>query len=126
MASPTAEIEGLNKLLRALEKLDDEANQSFKDVGAEVGKIVAQQARQEVPVKSGRLQNTIRAANTARGSKIRAGKKSVPYAGVIHFGWKARNIWPPNQFLYRAVDKKVDVALDMYLEQVYKVWNRNV
>jgi hypothetical protein len=28
--------------------------------------------------------------------------------------------------LYRAVDKNVDRALDMYLEEVYKIWNRNV
>lgn len=126
MASPSFEIEGLNKLLRALEKLDEEASQSFKDVGAEVGRIVAQQAREEVPVKSGRLKATIRHVNTGRGAKVRSGSKRVPYAPIIHFGWQDRNIWPPNQFLYRAVDKKVNVAVDMYLEQVYKIWNRNV
>ncbi len=125
MARPTVEIEGLNKLLRALEKLDDEAKESFKDVGGRVGRLVAEQAREEVPVRSGGLQKTIRAANTARGAKVRAGSRRVPYAGPIHFGWRARNI-KPNNFLYRAVDKKVDVALDMYLEEVHKIWNRNV
>lgn len=126
MAAPTVEIEGLNKLLRALEKLDDEAKNSFKEVGGKVGDLVARQAREEVPNRSGNLMRSIRAVNTARGAKVRSGSKKVPYAGVIHFGWRERNIWPPNQFLYRAVDKKVDVALDMYLEQVYTVWNRNV
>lgn len=125
MVRPAVEIEGLNKLLRALEKLDDEAKQSFKDVGGRVGRLVAEQAREEVPVRSGALQRTIRAANTGRGAKIRAGSARVPYAGPIHFGWRARNI-KPNNFLYRAIDKKVDVALDMYLEEVYKIWNRNV
>lgn len=125
MAQPTVEIEGLNKLLRALEKLDDEAKQSFKDVGGRVGRLVAEQGREEVPVRSGALQRTIRAANTGRGAKVRAGSAKVPYAGPIHFGWRSRNI-EPNNFLYRAVDKKVDVALDMYLEEVHKIWNRNV
>jgi len=125
MARPTVEIEGLNKLLRALEKLDDEAKESFKDVGGKVGRLVAEQAREEVPVRSGDLQRTIRAANTARGAKVRAGSRRAPYAGPIHFGWRARNI-KPNNFLYRAVDKKVDVALDMYLEEVHRIWNRNV
>jgi hypothetical protein len=125
MARPTVEIEGLNKLLRALEKLDEEAKQSFKDVGGRVGKLVAEQAREEVPVRSGALRGSIRAANTGRGAKVRAGSKRVPYAGPIHFGWRDRNI-QSNRFLYRAVDKKVDVALDMYLEEVYKIWNRNV
>lgn len=125
MARPTVEIEGLNKLLRALEKLDDEAKQSFKDVGGRVGKLVAEQGREEAPVRSGALQRTIRAVNTGRGAKVRAGTARVPYAGPIHFGWRSRNI-KPNNFLYRAVDKKVDVALDMYLEEVHKIWNRNV
>ena len=125
MARPTVEIEGLNKLLRALEKLDEEAKQSFKDVGGRVGKLVAEQAREEVPVRSGALRGSIRAANTGRGAKVRAGSKRVPYAGPIHFGWRGRNI-QSNRFLYRAVDKKVDVALDMYLEEVHKIWNRNV
>ena len=125
MARPTVEIEGLNKLLRALEKLDEEAKQSFKDVGGRVGRLVAEQAREEAPVRSGALRGTIRAANTGRGAKVRAGSKRVPYAGPIHFGWRDRNI-QSNRFLYRAVDKKVDVALDMYLEEVYKIWNRNV
>ena len=125
MARPTVEIEGLNKLLRALEKLDEEAKQSFKDVGGRVGQLVAQQAREEVPVRSGNLRDTIRAANTGRGAKVRAGSKRVPYAGPIHFGWPKHNV-TGNRFLYRAIDKKVDVALDMYLEEVHKIRNRNV
>jgi hypothetical protein len=125
MARPTVKIEGLNKLLRALEKLDAEAKQSFKDVGGRVGKLVAEQARQEVPVRSGTLRGTVRSSNTGRGAKIRAGSKRVPYAGVIHFGWGKRNI-EQNRFLYRAVDKKADAALEMYFEEVYKIWNRNV
>lgn len=125
MARPTVEIEGLNKLLRALEQLDDEAKKSFKDVGSRVGQLVAAQGREEVPVRSGALRGTIRAANTARGAKVRAGSRKVPYAGPIHFGWRARNI-EPNKFLYRAVDKKVDEALDMYLREVHNIWNRNI
>jgi len=121
----SVEIEGLNKLLRALEKLDDEAKQSFKDAGLKVGKFVAEKARAEAPVRSGRLRGSIRAVATGRGAKIRAGSKRVPYAGVIHFGWRKRNI-VQNRFLYRAVDKSVDEALDMYLKEIYTIWNRNV
>ena len=123
--TPNAEIEGLNKLLRALEKLDEAAKENLKDVGFKVGEFVAGQAREEVPVVSGALRGTIRPAKTARGAKIRAGSARVPYAGPIHFGWRGRNI-RKNEFLYRAVDKNVDRALDMYLEEVYKIWNRNV
>ena len=121
----SVQIEGLNKLLRALEKLDDEAKQSFKDAGLKVGKFVAEKARGEAPVRSGRLQRTIRPVATGRGAKVRVGSARVPYAGPIHFGWRKRNI-EPNKFLYRAVDKSVDEALDMYLKEIYTIWNRNV
>lgn len=124
-ANVSFEIEGLNKLLRALEQLDEAAKDEFKDVGLKVGEFVAQQAREEVPVLTGALRGTIRPAATRRGAKVRTGSARVPYAGPIHFGWRKRNI-KPNQFLYRAVDKNVDKAVDMYLEELYKIWNRNV
>jgi hypothetical protein len=28
--------------------------------------------------------------------------------------------------MYRAVDKSVDEAVDMYLKEIYSIWNRNV
>lgn len=122
-ATPNAEIEGLNKLLRSLEKLDEAAKKDFKEAGLKVGKIVVEQAREEVPVVSGALRATIRPAATRRGAKIRAGSARVPYAGPIHFGWKSRNI-RPNQFLYRAVDKNVDRVVEIYLDEITTIWNR--
>jgi len=71
--SPNVEIEGLNKLLRALEKLDEAAKDNLKEIGFKVGELVAQQAREEVPVLSGALRGTIRPARSARGAKVRAG-----------------------------------------------------
>jgi len=123
--NPTFQIEGINKLVRALEKMDEAASEEFKAVGLRVGQIVADKAKTFVPVRSGRLQKTIRPVKTARGAKVRAGGTRVPYAGVIHFGWRQRNI-RDNPFLYKAVDAKIDEVVDIYLEEVYKVWNRNV
>ena len=123
--SSTIYVEGLNKLLRALNKLDEAAKEEFKTVGFNVGKMVAQQAREEVPVRSGRLRGTIRPVKTSWGAAVRAGATRAPYVGVIHFGWRQKNI-RRNQFLYRAIDKKADEALDMYLAGVYEIWNRNV
>lgn len=124
-SNPTVEVEGLNKLLKALEKLDAEAKDDFKEIGLKVGKFVADRARGEAPVRSGNLIKTIRPVSTRRGAKIRAGSARVPYAPVIHFGWRKRNI-QPNHFLYRAVDKSVDEAVTMYMDEVLSIWNRNV
>ena len=124
-AKGSFEIDGLNKLLRALEKLDEGAKDSFKEAGLKVGEFVAKRARGEAPVLTGRLQGTIRPVATRRGAKIRAGSARVPYAGPIHFGWRKRNI-EPNKFLYRAVDKSTNEAVEMYLKEIYTIWNRNV
>lgn len=118
-------VDGLNKLLRALEKLDDAAKQDFKDAGKQAGQIVADQAKIEVPVLTGRLQGSIKAGLTGRGAKVYAGRASVPYAGPIHFGWGRRNIYP-NPFLYRAADKRIDEVVDRYLTEIYNVWNRTL
>ena len=121
----TFRVEGLNKLLRALEQLDGEAKQQFKVAGKTAGEIVAKEARGIVPVRSGRLKESIKSGATGRGAVVRAGRKSVPYAGPIHFGWGRRNIFP-QPFLYQAADRRVDEVVDQYLTQIYAVWNRNV
>lgn len=121
----TFRVEGLNKLLRALEQLDNEAKQQFKAVGKWAGEQVAKEARGIVPVRSGRLQKSIKASATGRGAVVRAGRTAVPYAGPIHFGWGRRNIFP-QPFLYQAADRRFDEVVDQYLAQIYTVWNRNV
>ena len=119
------EIDGLNKLRRALTKLDDAAKQDFKQAGFAAATVVVDEAKTLVPVRSGRLRDSIRAAKVVSGGKVYAGRARVPYAGPIHFGWANRNI-RPNPFLYDAADKRVSEVMDAYLEQLYAIWNRNV
>jgi len=118
-------VEGIDKLRRALVKLDDAAKDDFKAAGKTAAEIVERQARTEVPVRSGNLKNTIRSSGQQRGGVVSAGRAKVPYAGPIHFGWGRRRIHP-NPFLYRAADKRVDEVTEAYLAQVYEIWNRNL
>lgn len=119
------EITGLNKLIRALGKLDDQARDDFKEAGHAAATIVVGEAKRTVPYRTGRLYETIRAGRTVRGGRVYAGKARVPYAGPIHFGWGRRNI-APNPFLYRAADRRVNEVRDAYLAHIYKIWNRNI
>ena len=50
----------------------------------------------------------------------KVGKKKVPYAGPIHFGWGRRNIHP-QPFLYEALDKRRDEVLDAFALNVQKL-----
>ena len=118
-------VEGIDKLRRALVKLDEAAKEDFKAAGKTAAEIVERQARSEVPVRSGDLKNTIRSSGQQRGGVVSAGRAKVPYAGPIHFGWGRRRIHP-NPFLYRAADKRVDEVTEAYLAQVYEIWNRNL
>lgn len=118
-------IDGLNKLRRGLNKLDEAAKQDFKLAGYNAAQIVVDEAKRLVPVRSGKLAKSIRAAKVQSGGKVYAGRASVPYAGPIHFGWANRNI-RPNPFLYDAADRRINEVMDAYLAQIYEIWNRNV
>ena len=43
--------------------------------------------------------------------------KSVPYAGVIHFGWPRHNI-EPQPFLYDALDRRSDEVIKLYEDRI--------
>ena len=80
-------------------------------------KIVADEARTLVPVRSGRLKSSIRSSGQARQGAILVGSATVPYAGPIHFGWRAHNI-APQPFLYDAADARRDEVLERFHDGV--------
>ena len=108
------------KLQKALKEVGPEMVAELKDGNKALGEIVGDRARQLVPVRSGALRKTIKAAKAAGGAKVNAGTPSltskVPYAGPIHFGWRARDI-DPNPFLYDALDERRDEVVAAYEKQ---------
>lgn len=122
----TLRIEGINQLRRALEKLDDGAAEDFKQAAIVAGEIVAREAKRQAPSRTGALRDSIKPLKRRTAAVVKAGgTKRVPYAPIIHFGWGTRNI-RANEFMYRAVDRRGDEALDAYLEVITDTWNREV
>ena len=109
---PGIEVEGGPQLRRAFKKLGDRAD-DLKGLHGDIGEMVADTAESLVPVESGELQESIRSSRTVRGSAVLAGRRSVPYAGPIHFGWRARNI-EPQPFMYDALDQRRDDIVRRY------------
>lgn len=107
MGSQSIRVEGLNKLVRDLKKLDADLAASMKRVNRELAGDVADTARATVPRRTGRLAGSLRAGATQRSGVVRAGGAGVPYAGVVHFGWAKRKI-RPRPFLYDALDARRD------------------
>ena len=101
---PGIEVEGGPQLRRAFKKLGDRAS-DLTQLHGDIGEIVEETAAELVPVASGELRDSIRHSKRKTGATVLAGRRSVPYAGPIHFGWRARNI-EPQPFLYDALDKR--------------------
>ncbi|HEY7821973.1 MAG TPA: hypothetical protein VIG24_04025 [Acidimicrobiia bacterium] len=120
---PQLELVGYRQLKKELRQLGDEAVASLKQTNKEAADLVADTARPDIPVRSGRLKGTLRTTGTMRGGVVRMGRKAVPYAGPIHFGWPNRpnqaKGWrggpiAPNPFLYEAMDERVQDVMDLY------------
>lgn len=119
MAQQTVRVEGLRELRRFLAKAgDDVGKDGLKKIHDKVGEPVEREATIRVPRRSGRLAGSIRRAKASTTkATVRAGKKSVPYAGPIHFGWPARNI-APQPFLTDALASKHDDVIDLYADEL--------
>lgn len=107
-------VEGINQLVRALKKAEQtELLAQLKQANTESGNLVVTAARPMVPVKTGNLLGSLRSNATERQAIVRAGKKKVPYAGVIHFGWPKRGI-EPQPFLFKALDQRRQQVVTTY------------
>ena len=96
----------------------------FKTINRLIAENVADNARGRAPVgrdrkghSGGTLQGDIRAGATKTRAYVSVGRKKIPYAGPIHFGWPARNI-EPNPFLYEAMDSRADDVREVYAKRV--------
>lgn len=123
-------VDGARELRAALKKAGLDLTDDIKDAHKTVADIVTARARVLVPVapatmttaRPGLLRDSLRPGATKTAAIARAGKKAVPYAGPIHWGWFKRNIQPA-LFLTRAAsetepkwvaeyEKKFDKVLD--------------
>lgn len=85
------QVRGLRELQKALKVAGDDLGE-LKALNGRAAQIVADAAGPHAPRKSGRLSASVRVGATNRAGIVRAGKGSVPYAGVIHWGWSRRGI----------------------------------
>lgn len=118
----TPEVVGTHEVRRQIRRMQDavsktSATSDLKGIHADAAKLVQGDAERIVPVRSGRLKNTLRSTGTVKAGVVRAGLSKVPYAGPIHFGWPKRNI-RPNPFLYKAADQRANEVLELFDQRV--------
>lgn len=123
MTKPEIKVEGARELKAALRKIEG-GIADLKEAHADAAHIVEVRAVELVPYVSGNLAGSIRSSGTQAGGVVRSGAARVPYAGVIHFGWAARNI-RPQPFLYDALDDRTDEVIETYEKQINKLIKAN-
>ena len=118
-------VEGLRELNKSLRKVGGDYPKELKAIHKDVAEIVAQRAETRAPRLTGRLISSIRPQGALRYGRVAAGRKSVPYAGPIHWGWAGHGI-EPQPFLVEALhEKQPEVMLvwkdktDRFIDRVW-------
>lgn len=113
------EVEGLKELTRNLSLLAADET-GINQANYRAATTLLQTAKPMVPVRSGKLANSLKAGKAKRYAEVRAGSARVPYAAPIHFGWFydkeyfiQKNI-RPNPFFYRALGLVYDDIIAKY------------
>ena len=125
-ATGSVKVEGLNDTKRKLKKLgkDVDYGDQFLAINKRLADAVTADSMNNVPVLTGALQGTLRAAASKTSGRVKVGYKAVPYAGPIHFGWPARFI-KPQPFIYDAIDRRRNEIAQRYAELVLKLIREN-
>jgi hypothetical protein len=122
MARPAVEVHGARRLRSTLKAAGVDLA-DLKAAHAQVAKLVEQRARPRTPNTSGRstgaLAASFRSSGTARAAIVRAGRASVPYAGVIHFGWPGRI--RENPWIMRAAEESQNTWEGLYLRALDQI-----
>jgi hypothetical protein len=86
-AKPRVEIEGLALIQKKLRELDPALAKELKDVNLSVADLVADIARNRVPIgKTGNARASVKAKGEQRYAVIRAGGRKAPYYPWLDFG----------------------------------------
>lgn len=123
MPQGSIRVEGLRETVRSLEALGADKTEVV-DAGFQAAQTLIREATPLVPVRSGRLRNSLRPGRIKLGAIARAGSSRVPYANPIHWGWFVdkntgvrRNVLPQPFF---------SKALGYTYEQIIADYNRNM
>lgn len=116
------QVDGLRALTKALKAAGEDVTE-LKALNGKAAALVADAAAPRTPRRSGRLAASVRTGATQRGGRVMAGKASVPYAGVIHWGWPKRGIKAQPWIADTAVATE-DRWTDVYLEGAEELLER--
>ncbi|QMV84730.1 HK97 gp10 family phage protein [Corynebacterium hindlerae] len=116
--SASTHVKGARELRRTLKQAGGDLSQ-LREANREAARSILPIAAGLAPVKTGALKASLRVGATQRAGIVRAGKKAVPYAGPIHWGWQARGI-KANPFMTEAATNNEHIWIEAYMDAVEK------
>jgi HK97 gp10 family phage protein len=126
MAEQTGiKVVNLREITKALQAIGV-PNDAIKAAGKQSADQVINEAKSLVPVRSGKLRDSIRVSATAKGrltisaGNNRVSASGVPYANPIHWGWFKRNI-KPQPFFVKAIGLTRQDVYQNYMSQMEKL-----
>lgn len=94
MTAKAAYVVGQKRFVQTMRKAGADMKE-LKEVNRRAADIAKPEAVARAPRgKTGKLAGSIRVGATQKAGIIRAGRKTVLYAGPINYGWPARHIKP--------------------------------
>jgi len=124
MAEFTVSVKGLREVTRSFKQYEG-AVDDLKTANAAISSKVAQSAVATTPQLTGRLASTVKGNRAVQRVQIKAGGARVPYAGVIEYGWPARNI-EAQPFLRRAAWANKDYVIQQYSSNLESIKRRYI
>ena len=117
MPKPAIEVDGTRELRRIIRRIENqEMKDGLKRANKQAAEVIAEPAQKDAPRASGALAKSVRATGGVASGAVKVGSKArVPYAGVIHYGWPARNI-QPQPFVTEALQEHLGDARSVYEE----------
>ncbi len=119
------EVQGLNEFIRELRRVEKDLPKAVAEANwRAANETLVRRIAAAAPRLSGRLGGSVRAARQQRRAGIAVGTNvKVPYAGVINFGWPARNI-RAQEFVYSTIHKSLPEFMDKYVEEINDLSSR--
>lgn len=118
-SQPAVQVQGARQLRATLAKAGADLG-DFAEIHQTVARYVGSRAAAYAPKRSGRLAATMRPSKAKTSATVRFGGASVPYAGVIHWGWAGHNI-AANPFASKAAEETQPTWLAWYSQRINQV-----
>lgn len=109
-------VDGIKEVTDSLDKVEKNIRENLA-LNKELSSTIAQKASAMAPRLTGALASSVVGNPSADKAQIVAGSAAVPYAGVIEYGWPAKNK-EAKPYLNKAVNDNLGYIIQKYEESI--------